>query len=260
VGAWTWRHSAAGFGLAIALFLAATGCELSKSNPVAVNTPATGEFRKILAVVQDEQGKRLEGATIKPSGFRKDRQPPVRAEAQRDSTSLELTGMKLAFYEDNLLNNHVTMKFGDSSEKPVTIELTKECHVLFSPTSSARFHVAVESKTFTGGIRVQVQVSGHICLDVTAQEMILEYSWESPTSVTLPDARKAFLFKSNGDTIAEMTIPKGMAFALATKEGGQMNYDVPSERLTAKGGLTIQIDHAGGSPVIVKADEIDGGQ
>ncbi len=69
-GAWKWSHSVAGFGLASLLFLMATGCEFSKTNPSAVNSPATVEFKRVLVVVQDEDGKPIAGATIKPFGFR----------------------------------------------------------------------------------------------------------------------------------------------------------------------------------------------
>src|SRR6266446_6405065 len=60
--------------------------------------------------------------------------------------------------------------------------------------------------------------------------------------------------KSNGDTIAELRLPKGPGFMISAKNS---NYDVRSERNTAKGDVTIRIEHAGGSPVIVKADEIE---
>ena len=70
MGVWTWRHSAAGLGLAGVLFLAATGCDFSKNNHAKAKIPATVEFKKVLVVVQDEDGKPIEGATILPHGFR----------------------------------------------------------------------------------------------------------------------------------------------------------------------------------------------
>ena len=67
-------------------------------------------------------------------------------------------------------------------------------------------------------------------------------------------APKLIRLKSNGDTIAELRIPKGTTLEISGKES---NYDVNSERATAKGDVTIRILHAGGSPVVVKADEIE---
>ncbi len=47
---------------------------------------------------------------------------------------------------------------------------------------------------------------------------------------------------------------KGTTFSIAAKEA---HYDMESERQTAKADVTIQIGHAGGSAVVVKADEIE---
>ena len=71
---------------------------------------------------------------------------------------------------------------------------------------------------------------------------------------TATSAPKIIRLKSNGDTIAELRIPKGTAFEVEAKE---QNYDVNHERQTAKGDVTIRITHAGGPPVVVKADEIE---
>lgn len=68
--AWRWSHSLAGFALVAMLFLVATGCELSKTNPPAAMAPVAAEFKKVLIVVQDEAGQPIAGATIKPHGFR----------------------------------------------------------------------------------------------------------------------------------------------------------------------------------------------
>jgi hypothetical protein len=76
--------------------------------------------------------------------------------------------------------------------------------------------------------------------------------FDSPTGgwFSLP----ADSLKSNGDTIAELRIPKGTALSFS---GNEVNYDINNERQTAKGDVTIWITHAGGSPVVVKADEIE---
>ena len=68
--AWNWRYSVAGFGLVGLLFLMTAGCEFSKSSPARSQSSTKVEFKKVLVVVQDEDGKPIEGATISPSGFR----------------------------------------------------------------------------------------------------------------------------------------------------------------------------------------------
>jgi hypothetical protein len=60
--------------------------------------------------------------------------------------------------------------------------------------------------------------------------------------------------KSNGDTIAELRIPNGAGYEITGKAS---NYEVTTGRQTAKGEVTIRIRHAGGSPVVVMADEIE---
>jgi beta-lactamase regulating signal transducer with metallopeptidase domain len=70
MGAWNWRYSVAGFGLVGLLFLMTAGCEFSKSTSANSKIPTTVEFKKMLVVVQDEDGKPIEGATILPTGFR----------------------------------------------------------------------------------------------------------------------------------------------------------------------------------------------
>jgi hypothetical protein len=69
-GAWTWRHSAAGFGLAVVFLLVVAGCEFSKVSQTETNTKATTEFKNVLVLVQSEDGKPIEGATVLPDGFR----------------------------------------------------------------------------------------------------------------------------------------------------------------------------------------------
>jgi hypothetical protein len=60
--------------------------------------------------------------------------------------------------------------------------------------------------------------------------------------------------KSNGETIAELKIPKGTEYSIEAKEA---NLDQTSGRTIAKGGVSIKIRHAGASPVVVNADEVE---
>ena len=68
--AWNWKYSVAGFGLVGLLFLMTAGCEFSKTSPTPSQSSTKVEFKEVLVVVQDEDGKPIEGATISPSGFR----------------------------------------------------------------------------------------------------------------------------------------------------------------------------------------------
>jgi lipopolysaccharide assembly outer membrane protein LptD (OstA) len=62
---------------------------------------------------------------------------------------------------------------------------------------------------------------------------------------------KLIHLKSNGATIAELKLPKGTTFEFTSMESTQA-----AGQIIAKGGVTLQIKHAGGSAVTVKADEI----
>ena len=63
--AWNWKYSVAGFGLMGAMFVLIAGCEFSKSD--SANSPV---YKEALVVVEDEDGKPIQGATIEPTGFR----------------------------------------------------------------------------------------------------------------------------------------------------------------------------------------------
>jgi beta-lactamase regulating signal transducer with metallopeptidase domain len=67
---WKTRHTVVGFGLAGLLFLVTVGCDFSKSGQNVKNNPAVTEFKEVMVLVQDEDGKPLAGATVKPFGFR----------------------------------------------------------------------------------------------------------------------------------------------------------------------------------------------
>jgi beta-lactamase regulating signal transducer with metallopeptidase domain len=67
---WNWRYSVAAFGLSFLLFFAVAGCHTTRNNSTGTVSPAKVEFKQVLVVVQDEDGKPIEGATISPEGFR----------------------------------------------------------------------------------------------------------------------------------------------------------------------------------------------
>lgn len=69
-GVWTWRQSFAAFCLASVLFLVATGYSVSQVSATDATIPAKTEFKTVLAVVQDEDGNPIEGASITPDGYR----------------------------------------------------------------------------------------------------------------------------------------------------------------------------------------------
>lgn len=66
--AWNLRHSLAGIGLTGLLFVLAAGCEFTKS--VSAKFPSATEFKQALVVVQDEDGRPLAGASVRPYAFR----------------------------------------------------------------------------------------------------------------------------------------------------------------------------------------------
>lgn len=67
---WSWRHSAAGFGLVALLFAITAGSRFSNAQEAGGRSSTPVQFKNVLVVVQDEDGKPIEGATISPEGFR----------------------------------------------------------------------------------------------------------------------------------------------------------------------------------------------
>lgn len=70
MAAWSWRHSVAAFSLVGLLCLLTAGCEFTRGNPAGSTVSTSVEFKETLVVVQDEDGKPIEGAIIKPDGLR----------------------------------------------------------------------------------------------------------------------------------------------------------------------------------------------
>ena len=69
-GNWNWKYSMAGFGLVAFLFILATGCQISKKTSPTADVPKNLNFKKVLVVIQDQDGRPIEGATLSPTGFR----------------------------------------------------------------------------------------------------------------------------------------------------------------------------------------------
>lgn len=69
-GVWNWKYTIAGVALVSALFLTATGCQFSQSDPSTALTPANFEFKTVPVIIQDENGKPVSGANVKVTGFR----------------------------------------------------------------------------------------------------------------------------------------------------------------------------------------------
>lgn len=70
VAAWDWRRSVAGLGLLVLLFVLTDGYEFSRTARADTGSAQPVQFKEVLVVVQDEDGKPIEGATILPDGFR----------------------------------------------------------------------------------------------------------------------------------------------------------------------------------------------
>jgi beta-lactamase regulating signal transducer with metallopeptidase domain len=120
-GMWNWRHTLAGFGVAGVLLLIAGGWEFAKVKAESsTNLPAI-EFKKVLVVVEDENGKPIEGATILPDGFRvqgprrvdghgwlsKEFGPPEKALTDQDGKAYVRYPM-VAIPEEKLLTGELT--------------------------------------------------------------------------------------------------------------------------------------------------------
>jgi beta-lactamase regulating signal transducer with metallopeptidase domain len=66
---WDWRYAASGLILAGVIFTSTAGCRFTHKDYAAI-TSAQISFKKVLVVVQDENGQPVPGATVKPDGFR----------------------------------------------------------------------------------------------------------------------------------------------------------------------------------------------
>lgn len=67
---WNWQYSVSAFGMSLLLFFAVAGCETAKNSPAGAASSSKVEFKQVLVVVQDDDGKPVAGATISPEGFR----------------------------------------------------------------------------------------------------------------------------------------------------------------------------------------------
>jgi beta-lactamase regulating signal transducer with metallopeptidase domain len=67
---WNWGYAVAAFSVGLTLFLAVAGCKATRKSPLDRAGSDKIEFKHVLVVVQDEDGKPIEGATISPEGFR----------------------------------------------------------------------------------------------------------------------------------------------------------------------------------------------
>ena len=66
---WNRRHTVTGLGLAALLFVIAVSCRVTRDQ-MTKNNSSAGGFKQVMVVVQDEDGKPIAGATVKPFGFR----------------------------------------------------------------------------------------------------------------------------------------------------------------------------------------------
>lgn len=71
----------------------------------------------------------------------------------------------------------------------------------------------------------------------------------APTSTP----RVAYL-KCNGNTLAELHLPKGTELSVSAKQTG---YDTKTQHQVAKGDVKIEIHFAGRTPVVIKAEEME---
>jgi len=67
---WNWRYPWVVFSVSLLVFFAVAGCEPARNSSFGATGPAKLEFKRVLVVVQDDDGKPIAGATITPQGFR----------------------------------------------------------------------------------------------------------------------------------------------------------------------------------------------
>ncbi len=67
---WNWRCALAAFSVSLVLFLAVAGCKPDANSSPGPAGSAKIEFKQVLVVVQDDDGKPIAGATITPQGLR----------------------------------------------------------------------------------------------------------------------------------------------------------------------------------------------
>ena len=68
---------------------------------------------------------------------------------------------------------------------------------------------------------------------------------------------KTILIKSHGETVAELRVPVTKTSTVEMKCNESPLVNASTGHMTFKGGVTIQINTAGGLPVTLKADEVE---
>jgi beta-lactamase regulating signal transducer with metallopeptidase domain len=68
--AWNWRHSLVALTIVGLIFLGTAGCQFARVESTPRVSSDKTEFKRVLVVVVDENGKPVQGATISPEGFR----------------------------------------------------------------------------------------------------------------------------------------------------------------------------------------------
>ena len=230
MAAWNWRHSAAGFGLAGLLFLLTAGCGFTKTS--SVSTTAV-EFKQVLVVVQDENGKPIEGATVLPDGFR----VKGRHAADGYGWNKQLFGPPEKAVTDRDGKAHVKYPVvGIPEEKELTGKLIfSVSHPEFAPVRPQEYSVDSPEPPIQMTHGIHLEVSGYVdsgrqpvpelVLNLN-QEMINQDDWQ-----TNANGVYAFHKLSSGGHLLQLMgrLPSGEivyseSFAFNTEKGKEYNF------------------------------------
>jgi beta-lactamase regulating signal transducer with metallopeptidase domain len=235
MSAWSWRHTTAGFGLVGLLFLLTAGCDFSKTSPDGSTAPTKVKFKEVAVMVQDDDGKPIEGATVLPDGFR------VKGIHGADGYGWnnKLFGPPVAAVTDH--NGKAMVKYpvmGIPEEKELTRALIFSIsHPEYATVRPQDYSVDSQEKPIqlTKGIRLEVSAyfgSGHQpvteLIPSLNQEMIRPDDWQK-----LDNGVLAFHKMSPGGHILQLTgqLPSGEIvysedLAFTAEKGKDYNYAV----------------------------------
>ena len=157
---WNWRYSVAAFSLSLLLFFAVAGCEPAGHNSTGTASPAKVEFKQVLVVVQNDDGKPIAGATISPEGFR------VKGIHGADANSwrADLFGPPEKVVTDSAGKAHVKYPVeGIPEEKEYTGELFfSVTHPDYSTVRPQEYSVDTPEKPIRMTRGIHLKVSGYI--------------------------------------------------------------------------------------------------
>ncbi len=168
-GSWKLRHSVASFGLTGLLFLMTVGWDFSQINAANSKHLHAHAFKEVLIVVQDEDGKPIEGATILPDGLRvKGR------EVNHYGWSPTLHGTPVRTTTDREGKSYVrypVVAFPDEQLETAQISFSVD-HPDFTRVRPTEYPVDGTAKAIRLIRGIQLEVSGHLMGETPARRVL----------------------------------------------------------------------------------------